>query len=145
MREILPQAYDWYSEDKILSITQSLGEKIVLQMAPLAGSLKLSNQRRPGIVQLRSDTYSLALSFSNMFYILQGLRQHFSGSPQLQTLRRGKNNFPIADLCIRQRYCRGELSSDCPLCFLFRWFFPKIPELISYPGLSRSPVWIVVD
>ena len=33
MREILPQAYDPYSEDKILSITQSLGEKIVLQMA----------------------------------------------------------------------------------------------------------------
>jgi len=33
MREILPQAYDWYSEDKILSITQSLGEKIVLQVA----------------------------------------------------------------------------------------------------------------
>jgi len=33
MREILPQAYDLYSEDKILSITQSLGEKIVLQMA----------------------------------------------------------------------------------------------------------------
>ena len=33
MREILPQAYDWYSEDKILSITPSLGEKIVLQMA----------------------------------------------------------------------------------------------------------------
>ena len=35
MREILPQAYDWYSEDKILSITQSLGEKIVLQMAQM--------------------------------------------------------------------------------------------------------------
>ena len=33
MRETLPQAYDWYSEDKILSITQSLGEKIVLQKA----------------------------------------------------------------------------------------------------------------
>jgi len=33
MREILPQAYDGYSEDKISSITQSLGEKIVLQMA----------------------------------------------------------------------------------------------------------------
>ena len=33
MREILPQAYDWYFEDKILSIAQSLGEKIVLQMA----------------------------------------------------------------------------------------------------------------
>jgi len=38
MREILPQAYDLYSEDKILSITQSLGEKIVLQMAPFIGS-----------------------------------------------------------------------------------------------------------
>jgi hypothetical protein len=33
MREILPQAYDLYSEDKILSITQSVGEKIVLQRA----------------------------------------------------------------------------------------------------------------
>ena len=33
MQEILPQAYNWYPEDKILSITQSLGEKIVLQMA----------------------------------------------------------------------------------------------------------------
>ena len=33
MRKILPQAYNGYSEDKILSITPSLGEKIVLQMA----------------------------------------------------------------------------------------------------------------
>jgi hypothetical protein len=33
MRKILPQAYNGYSEDKILSITPSLGEKMVLQMA----------------------------------------------------------------------------------------------------------------
>ncbi|MEE4135924.1 MAG: hypothetical protein V2I32_07600, partial [Desulforhopalus sp.] len=33
MRKILPQAYNGYSEDKILSITPSLGEKIVLQKA----------------------------------------------------------------------------------------------------------------
>ena len=33
MREILPESYNWYPKDKILSITQSLGEKIVLQMA----------------------------------------------------------------------------------------------------------------
>jgi hypothetical protein len=33
MREILPQAYNRYSEDKILSIMQSLGEKNVLQKA----------------------------------------------------------------------------------------------------------------
>jgi hypothetical protein len=35
MREILAEAYDRYSEDKILSIRQSLGDKIVLQMAQL--------------------------------------------------------------------------------------------------------------
>jgi hypothetical protein len=33
MRKILPQAYNGYSEDKILSITPSLGEKLVLQKA----------------------------------------------------------------------------------------------------------------
>gem|GEM_PF-1821978 len=33
MRIILPQAYSYYSEDKILSITQSLGEKAILQEA----------------------------------------------------------------------------------------------------------------
>jgi len=42
MREILPQAYDLYSEDKILSITQSLGEKIVLQMAQTGRRLTLA-------------------------------------------------------------------------------------------------------
>ena len=34
MRKILPQAYSEYSEDKILSITPSLGEKPILQEAP---------------------------------------------------------------------------------------------------------------
>jgi hypothetical protein len=33
MRKILPQAYSGYSEDKILSITKRLGEKIILQEA----------------------------------------------------------------------------------------------------------------
>ena len=33
MREILPQAYSWYSQDKILSITPRLNEKDVLQVA----------------------------------------------------------------------------------------------------------------
>jgi len=42
MREILPQAYNLYSEDKILSITQSLGEKIVLQMAQTGRKLTLA-------------------------------------------------------------------------------------------------------
>jgi len=36
MRKILPQAYNGYSEDKSLSITPSLGEKIVLQKAQRA-------------------------------------------------------------------------------------------------------------
>ncbi|MBU4236291.1 MAG: hypothetical protein KKI01_08190 [Proteobacteria bacterium] len=31
MRKILPQAYNEYYEDKILSITQSLGEKTIFQ------------------------------------------------------------------------------------------------------------------
>ena len=52
MREILPQAYDWYSEDKISSITQSLGEKIVLQMAHIAEigrrSLQIPESPEPG-------------------------------------------------------------------------------------------------
>ena len=34
MREILPQAYIQYSEDKILSITPRLGKKTILQEAP---------------------------------------------------------------------------------------------------------------
>jgi len=33
MREILPEAYSYYSEDKILSITPRLGEKTILQEA----------------------------------------------------------------------------------------------------------------
>jgi len=33
MRKILPQAYSYYSEDKILSITRSLGAKAILQKA----------------------------------------------------------------------------------------------------------------
>ena len=33
MREILPQAYSQYSEDKILSITPRLGERTILQDA----------------------------------------------------------------------------------------------------------------
>jgi len=33
MREKLPQAYSEYVEDNFLSITQSLGEKIILQKA----------------------------------------------------------------------------------------------------------------
>jgi hypothetical protein len=33
MRKILPQAYNGNSEDKILGITPSWGERIVLQMA----------------------------------------------------------------------------------------------------------------
>ena len=35
MRKILPQAYGCYSEDEILSITQRLGEKIILQEAQM--------------------------------------------------------------------------------------------------------------
>jgi hypothetical protein len=33
MREILPQAYGYSSEDKILSITPGVGEKTILQEA----------------------------------------------------------------------------------------------------------------
>jgi hypothetical protein len=46
MRKILPQAYNGYSEDKILSITPRLGEKIVLQKAQIS-SIHGRQQRVP--------------------------------------------------------------------------------------------------
>ena len=47
---------DCYSEDKILSITQSLGEKIVLQMAPYEASLLDRPQRKLPTLDFRLRT-----------------------------------------------------------------------------------------
>jgi uncharacterized protein len=82
MRKILPQAYNGYSEDKILSITPSLGEKIVLQMAlPIVIFLIASTVSFAAVVLAQGPAFDCEMASGS-------IEKMVCADPQLGTLDR---------------------------------------------------------